>query len=439
MEKMNACLRAVPCLVDLDPIICLFTPSGFVMAAPTLDIAFVRSQFPAFSEPSLQGQAFFENAGGSFACLPVIERLSAYYRRLKVQPYYAYSASTEAGEWMDSAYRRMAEYLGVGPDEVHFGPSTSQNTYVLAQAMRKQLRPGDEIIVTNQDHEANSGVWRRLATDGVLLREWCVNPDSGTLALADLDVLLTSRTRLLAFTHCSNIIAHINPVAEITARARAVGAISVVDGVSYAPHGFPDVPTLGADIYLFSLYKTFGPHQGLMVMRPELVDRLGNEGHEFNGSHLRKRLVPAGPDHAQIAASAGIADYFDALDAHHGGGDVAHRPQRLRELLHVAEQPLLKRVLDELGAHPRLRLLGPVDVAQRTGTVAIVPSRRSPAGVAARLASAGVMAASGNFYAVRLLEALGIESASGVLRLSLAHYTTADEVEQLLTALDDAL
>ena len=273
-----------------------------------LDTAFVRSQFPAFAEPGLRDRAFFENAGGSYACQAVIDRLGEYYRRLKVQPYYPYAVSSEAGLWMDRSYERLAEYLGVGAESMHFGPSTSQNTYVLAQAIRKLLRPGDEIVVTNQDHEANSGVWRRLATDGVMLREWRVNPDSGALALSDLDGLLTPRTRLLAFPHCSNIVAQINPVAAITARARAVGAISVVDGVSYAPPGFPDVGDLGADIYLFSLYKTFGPHQGLMVVRPELLESLGNEGHYFNGAYMRKRLVPAGPDHAQVAAAGGIAD-----------------------------------------------------------------------------------------------------------------------------------
>ena len=404
-----------------------------------LDTAFVRSQFPAFAEPGLRDRAFFENAGGSYACQAVIDRLGEYYRRLKVQPYYPYAVSSEAGLWMDRSYERLAEYLGVGAESMHFGPSTSQNTYVLAQAIRKLLRPGDEIVVTNQDHEANSGVWRRLATDGVMLREWRVNPDSGALALSDLDGLLTPRTRLLAFPHCSNIVAQINPVAAITARARAVGAISVVDGVSYAPHGFPDVGDLGADIYLFSLYKTFGPHQGLMVVRPELLESLGNEGHYFNGAYMRKRLVPAGPDHAQVAAAGGIADYFDALDAHHHVGDAGGRPQRVRELLRTAEQALLARLLDYLGAHPALRLLGSRDASQRAATVAIVPSRRAPAEVAASLAAAGVMTAAGHFYAVRLLEALGIDPARGVLRMSFVHYTTAGEIERLIDALDRAL
>ena len=144
-----------------------------------LDLEFVRQQFPAFAESSLARHAFFENAGGSYACAPVVSRLTEYYRRLKVQPYYAFPASTEAGEWMDAARVRLAEYLGVTAQEVHFGPSTSQNTYVLAQALRAVLKPGDEIIVTNQDHEANSGCWRRLAAQGVIVREWRVDPQTG--------------------------------------------------------------------------------------------------------------------------------------------------------------------------------------------------------------------------------------------------------------------
>src|SRR5690242_2141211 len=144
-----------------------------------LDHAFVRARFPAFAESSLAGQAFFENAGGSYACGRVIELLAEYYRRLKVQPYYAFKASTEAGEWMDRARARLAEYLGVTSGEVHFGPSTSQNTYVLAQAARTLLSPGDEIIVTNQDHEANSGAWRRLAAAGMVIKEWRALSPSG--------------------------------------------------------------------------------------------------------------------------------------------------------------------------------------------------------------------------------------------------------------------
>jgi selenocysteine lyase/cysteine desulfurase len=406
------------------------------MVESRLDVDFVRRQFPAFAEPSLAGQAFFENAGGSYPCGQVVSRLNEYYRRLKVQPYYPYPASTEAGEWMDAARARLAEYLGVTSDEVHFGPSTSQNTYVLAQAFRTLLKPGDEIIVTDQDHEANSGAWRRLAAQGIVVKEWRVDRETGTLPLAALDPLLTERTRLLVFPHASNIVAHINPVAQITAKARAAGVITVVDGVAWAPHGLPDVPQLGADIYLFSLYKTYGTHQGLMVVRRKLMDQLGNEGHYFNAGELSRRLVPAGPDHAQIAAARGIAEYFDALDAHHATGDAGARPQRVRELLRHAETPLLGALLEYLQRRTDVRLLGPANAQERSATVSFVTHAADPSEVVKALARRGFMTGYGNFYAVRVLEAMGVDPTRGAVRISFLHYTSPAEVTALIEALD---
>lgn len=406
---------------------------------PRLDLEYVRRQFPAFAEPALRDEAFFENAGGSYTCWPVVRRLNEYYRRLKVQPYYAYDASAEAGAWLDAAHERLAGYLAVNVDEVHFGPSTSQNSYVLAQAFRKLLRPGDEIIVTNQDHEANVGAWRRLAEYGAVVKEWTVDAETGALDPAQLDVLLSERTRLLAVTHCSNVVGHINPIADFAARARAAGAITVVDGVAWAPHGLPNVRALGADIYLVSLYKTFGPHQGLMVVRKPLLDRLGHEGHFFLEASPRKRLVPAGPDHAQVAAARGIAEYFDGLDLHHGGGDPVGRPQRVRDLLREAELALLPRLLDYLSSRRDVRLLGPAHAGRRAATVSFVPRAIEPAEVAKRLAGHGIMAASGNFYAVRLLQALGVDPARGAVRLSFVHYNSTPEMDRLLRALERVL
>jgi selenocysteine lyase/cysteine desulfurase len=409
-------------------------------SASTLDPDFVRAQFPAFNEPTLEGQAFFENAGGSYACGAVIHRLHEYYRRLKVQPYYLFAASAEAGEWMDAARARLAEYLGVSSREVHFGPSTSQNTYVLAQAFRSVLRAGDEVIVTNQDHEANSGVWRRLASHGAIIREWRVDPGTGLLDVRELDELLSPRTRLVVFPHASNIVGHINPVRDIAGRAHAAGALTVVDGVSWAPHGLPDVRALNADIYLFSLYKTYGPHQGLMVLSPGLAEQLGNEGHYFNAHDPFKRLGPAGADHAQVAAARGIAEYFDALDAHqHPGADPAARPLRVREALRAAELPLLERLLEFLERRRDIRLLGPARAAERAATVAFVPHSIEPRELAQRLARRGFMIGYGDFYAVRLLEALGVDPARGAARLSFVHYTTAAEIEGLIEALEVSL
>ena len=243
----------------------------------TLDIDFVRAQFPAFSEPSLADLAFFENAGGSYTCRQVVDRLFRFYTQRKVQPYGPFEASHLAGAEMDEARVRLAAMLGVATDELSFGPSTSQNTYVLASAFGQMLQPGDAIVVTNQDHEANSGAWRRLSDRGVEVREWQIDPDTGHLDPSGLGDLLDEKVRLVAFPHCSNVVGEINDVAAICALVHQAGAVACVDGVSYAPHGLPDVGAMGADIYLFSAYKTYGPHQGIMVIRKELGMRLPNQ------------------------------------------------------------------------------------------------------------------------------------------------------------------
>lgn len=403
----------------------------------TLDIDFVRAQFPAFSEPGLQGQAFFENAGGSYTCKPVIDRLFRFYTQRKVQPYGPYEASRLAGEEMDEARTRLSAMLGVDGDELSFGPSTTQNTYVLAQAFRKWLKPGEAIVVTNQDHEANSGPWRRLQEDGIDIREWQINPETGSLDPADLENLLDDSVRLVCFPHCSNVVGEINPVTEITAIAHAAGAFVCVDGVSYAPHGFPNVGELGPDIYLFSAYKTYGPHQGCMVIRRNLGELLPNQAHYFNGGTLYKRFTPAGPDHAQIAACAGMADYMDMLCDHHSGpsGTAAERGAFAHDLMRAHEVTLLQPVLDAVKNRNAVRLIGPSDASARAPTVALALSGPAEP-VAAKLAEMGIMAGGGDFYANRALKALGVDEAQGVLRLSFTHYTSQAEIDQLLEVLE---
>ncbi|WP_273820643.1 aminotransferase class V-fold PLP-dependent enzyme [Pseudomonas asplenii] len=407
---------------------------------PALDLSFIRRQFPAFSEPSLQGQAFFDNAGGSYACQPVIDHLDRFYRRHKMQPYGAHPASRQGGEQMDRSHAEIAAYLGVSPEEVHLGPSSSQNTYVLAEAFANRLEAGDEIIVTNQDHEANNGVWRRLAKRGMVIREWQVDATTGSLDPSELQKLLSPRTRVVAFTHCSNILGEINPVREICEIVHAAGAQAVVDGVSYAGHGFPDVDALGADIYLFSLYKTFGPHLGAMVIRRPLMDWLGNQAHYFNEAYLAKWFVPAGPDHAQVAAASGVTTYFDQVHAHHfPAADRHERATSVRQLLRSAEAALLPPLLEFCAGDCRVRLLGPSDVRNKAATVSLQTLNASPREIAARLATRGIIAGAGHFYAVRLLQALDVDPQEGVLRLSFVHYTAAEEMQQLIQALDASL
>jgi selenocysteine lyase/cysteine desulfurase len=405
-----------------------------------LDPARLRALFPAFSEPSLSGQAFFENAGGSYTAQPVLDRLDHFYRATKVQPYGVYAASIEAGEAMNLAFERMAAAFNVSADWIHFGPSTSANTYILANAFAGWLNPGDAIVVTNQDHEANSGNWRRLARHGIEIREWSVDRQTGRLALSALDALLDEKVKLVAAPHCSNVVGEINPVAEIAARAHAVGSVLAVDGVSYAPHGIPDLQALGADIYMFSAYKVYGPHQGVMAIRPELAAALPNQGHYFNEAKSRYRLTPAGPDHAQIAASAGIADYLEQVSEIAGTAVDGTNPfRRAHAAMRAQEIALARPLLDYLRGRNDVRIIGPDDPELRAPTIALHHAQPGIE-IARRLAKHGIMASGGNFYAVRLLEALGIDpDKHGVLRLSFVHYTAPGEIEALIKALDAEL
>jgi selenocysteine lyase/cysteine desulfurase len=404
-----------------------------------LDSELIRAEFPAFREPSLEGWGFFENAGGSYTSQQVLNRLDHYYRATKVQPYGFYPASREAGAAMDLAHRRMAQALNVGMDWIHFGPSTSGNTYTLGNAFAGWLKPGDAIVVTNQDHEANSGVWRRLADRGFVIREWKVDPQTGHLDPAALDKLLDSKVRAVCFPHASNIVGEINPVREIVQKAKSFGAVTVVDGVSYAPHGLPDLLELGCDIYLFSVYKVYGPHQGVMAVRPSLASELPNQGHFFNDTQPRKRLVPAGPDHAQVAASAGVADYLERVAEIAGDKVEGANPfRKAHAAMRAQEIALLEPLMEFLRGRNNIRLIGPADATSRAPTIALGVNGLAIE-AADRLSRHKIMASGGHFYAYRLLEALGLNPGHGVLRLSFTHYTTPAEIQQLIEALDATL
>ena len=406
-----------------------------------LDLEFVRAQFPAFSEPSLQGWAFFENAGGSYPCKQFVDRLTEFYMKNKVQPYYPYPASIRAGEMMDASYRRMAEYLNVEASEIHFGPSTTQNVYVLANAMRPMWQEGDEIIVSCQDHEANAGAWRRLADRGMKVVEWHVDRESGLLDLDILKGLFSKRTKMVAFPHCSNVIGHINPVTEISRMAHAHGALSVVDGVAAAPHGFPDLKALGADIYLFSLYKTYGPHLGLMYVTKGLISKMQNQSHFFKEGITKNIITPAGPDHAQIGAVSGILDYFDAVHDHHFKEHAlpAQRNKAINGLFQAHEQILLHRLMDFLRSRNDLKIIGPSTAEGRAPTVSILPLNKSVDAVYETLTRHKLMLGKGDFYAVRPLKDMGVPRPPGVIRISFLHYTSLKEVGQLIAALQEAL
>lgn len=399
-----------------------------------LDVDFARGHFPQLAN----GWAFMENAGGSYVPRSVVDRTARYMSELQVQPNYGFAASVEATARLAAGKAVVASFLNADASELVIGPSTTMNIYVLAQALRSSLEPGDEIIVTNQDHEANSGAWRRLAEFGIAIREWRADPATGELSLARLDPLLSSRTRLIAMPHCSNIVGTINDVAAVALMARRHGALLAVDGVSYAPHRLPDVKALDVDFYYFSLYKTFGPHVGAMYIRKALFSRLTPQNHIFIKTPPAT-LNPGGQPHEFSAALVGIADYIEALDDHHFALPAAHlraRFDRIFTLFAGHEDRLAGRLLDGLAARPDIRVIGnPRADGSRAPTLSFAAAGQTAGAVAGHFFAHRVALGHGDFYALRLITALGLADQGGVVRVSLAHYNDDEDVDRFLAAL----
>ena len=409
-----------------------------------LDLDFVRSQFDQLNDaPDF---VFASNAGGSYVANQVNQLINHYNAHTRVQPYERYHSSAEAGEAMDRARNLWAQALNIGGDELTIGPSTSMNTYVMAQAIGATLKPGDEIVVTNQDHEANSGVWRRKAEEsGITMREWRVDPETGLLDPDELKTLINDNTRWVFFTHCSNIVGTANPVAELVSMIKANSSARVfVDAVAYAPHQICDMQQLGVDGYAFSLYKVFGPHQSLMYVKRELHDQLGPQCHYFNVGYGEKLFNPAGPQHCQVAACAGVIDYFKALHHHHYGETSDSLPKKMADihgLILAHENSLAAPILDYLSNSDKTRLIGKAHTNDndRAPTIAFTPTQQTSRAVAEKMQDGGIGTESGDFYAHRLVGDLGIDQDDGVVRVSLVHYGQASDVEKILSAMDKAL
>lgn len=399
-----------------------------------LDVGFARSQFP----PLNNGIAFLENAGGTYVPRQVVDRVTHYMSALQVQPAWGFATSAEASRLIEEGQALVAAYLNADADEVLVGPSTTVNVLVLAQAMRTLLSPGDEIIVTNQDHEANSGAWRRLENEGVVIREWPLDPVTAELDPGVLETLVGPRTRLIVMPHCSNVVGSFNDVAGAARIARAAGALIAVDGVAYAPHRLPDVKALDVDFYYFSLYKTFGPHVGAAYARRDVAGRLGPQNHFFL-TEAPKTLNPGGPSHEFTAALNGIADYFEALDEHHfalPANGLRARMERLYAMFAAHEDRLGQYLIDGLKAIPGVTIVGRQSMdGQRAPTVSFTVAGREAESVARILWDQGIAVGCGDFYARRCVEALGLLSQGGVIRASLAHYNDEGDVDRLLAVL----
>jgi cysteine desulfurase family protein (TIGR01976 family) len=411
----------------------------------SLEVNFVRRQYPVFQNRKTAEWAFFENAGGSYVPAQVIEKLYDFFRFNKVQPYGLYPSSIKAGEAMNDGYRCIAELLNAHEDEITLGPSTTLNFYVLAQAFRPGLKVGDEIIVTNQDHEANIGCWRRLSEFDVVVKEWRIDSESGELNIQDLKTLVTERTRLVCFTLCSNIVGTMNDVDAVTKIAHDVGALAIADGVSFAPHQIIDVNTQGVDFYLFSTYKTFGTHIGVMWGKKDVLETLTSQGHFFNADKPHYRLNPAGPLHAEIAALTGIGEYYDTLYENHFDETDLNRHERTIKIFNLFadhESRLADQLLETLRALSEVKIIGQQHAipGKRAATISFVPNNKKPSHIVKQLAKRKIAVRNGHFYAFRCVEALGIaDPEEGVVRISLVHYNTEDEVNRLSEALRSVL
>lgn len=406
----------------------------------TLDLDFIRAQYPANRWQS----PFFENAGGAFVPNSVITRMSGYMSEAQVQTGYPFTASVDASARVDLGQRSMARLIGAETEEVVLGPSTSMNIYVLAQALRPLWQEGDELIVSTLNHESNSGPWRRLAEFGLKIVEWPADPETGAINSDDLERLLSPRTKLVAFPQVSNITGDINDVEAITAACHEAGAMVCVDGVAYAPHRQVEVKRWNVDFYLFSFYKVFGPHLGLLYGRKDrMLETKGQYHYFFPEDDLAHKLNPAGPNHETIACLTGITDYLDLVSQHHGFDpqeDSTVAMAALFQMFAEHEQSLAQRFLDFIDSEPSIRLLGTRDssLTARVPTFSFQIDGIPCGAVTAALAKESICCGSGHFYAKRLLDSMNLVDQE-VVRCSMAHYTSKEDVDRLITSLSKQL
>ncbi|MDA0702149.1 MAG: aminotransferase class V-fold PLP-dependent enzyme [Proteobacteria bacterium] len=409
---------------------------------PVLDLDFVRGHFPLLAKNDF---VYADNAAGTLVPRSVAGRMAAFMTECQVQPNNPYPASELASARLTEAKRLMAEMINASPEEVVFGHSTTNNVYVLSHALRPLMREGDEVIVTNLDHEANNGAWRRLAETGITVKEWRLRPETGDLMIEDLDALLTERTRLVCVTHCSNVTGTVNDIAVIARRVHDAGALICADGVAYGPHGRIDVKALDVDIYLCSLYKIYGPHHALMYVRRDLMLKAKGQNHFFIGEDMiPAKLNVGGHDYEVVASATGIADYFDALHDHHFPGsnlDFHGRLGQVYGLFAAQEERLNAPMIDFLGSRPDIRVLGRLEKSRttRAPTFCFAVEGRDPAEIAAALGREGIGTTAGHFYAYRIIEALGHLDAGGVVRISLVHYNTEEDARRVAETLDRIL
>jgi cysteine desulfurase family protein (TIGR01976 family) len=401
-----------------------------------LDIDFVRSQFPSLQS----GVAFFDNAGGSQVLKPVADRVADYLLTTSVQLGASYDLSHKASERLVEARSKIARMINASrPAEVVLGPSTTVLMRFLAASMAKQFSPGDEIILTVFDHESNIGPWLTLEERGVSFKFWTVDKETLAIDLGELDRLMTPRTKMVCVTHTSNILGAITPIADVARFVHERGAKICVDAVAFAPHRAVDVTGWDVDYYVFSFYKTYGPHFAVLYGRYENLLELDGLYHYFYGKDkVPMKLEPGNTNYELAWGCTGIVDYLDQLGG--GSGDRKAIEQAF-DAIAIHEEVIGERLLAYLRNRNDVRIIGSrsANRATRVPTISFRVEGKSPASIVGRVDQDDIGIRFGDFHSRRLIEHLGLAEEGGVIRVSMVHYNTVDEVDRLIASLDRAL
>ncbi len=398
----------------------------------------IRDRFPSLN----RGTVFLENAGGSQVPGVVVERMREYMLSSYVQLGAGYELSQRATATVEEARGFVRLLFGGLNGQVVLGPSTSALLQMLADCYGRVLEPGAEIVVAECGHEANVGPWVRLERAGAKVRWWKVDPESCSSPVERLGELLNARTALVAFPHVSNLLGEIVDVRAVTQMAHAVGAKVVVDGVAYAPHRAMDVEAWGVDWYGFSTYKVYGPHMAALWGRREAMAELEGPNHFFVGrDDVPYKFELGGANHEGCAGLLGLREYI-ALIAGEADAEQLDRGgvERAFDVMTACELPVQARLIDYLRSRHDVKIIGPEDAgAGRVGTISFVHESRSSREITEVVDRSGIAIRHGHMYAHRLCTALGLDPDDGVVRVSLVHYNTVEEIERLIKVLDKAL
>jgi len=404
-----------------------------------LDIPWIREQFPGLSG----GFGFFDNAGGTQVAKHVGHRIQDYLFNTNVQLGASYTVSQESGKRVKESEELWAQAIHAQkPSEIVFGSSATALVQNMSRALVQLFQPGDEVIVTNMDHEANVGPWMEMEKSGVVVKVWKTNPETFALDLKDLEKLMTAKTRLVAFAHVSNILGMINPVKEITHFIHQRNVMVFVDGVAYAPHRAIDVQDWDVDFYVFSLYKVYGPHYSLLYGKHGLLEKLPGINHYFIAKHdIPYKLQPGNVNFELAYGSAGILTYLSDVYEHHFGNKSLGLPQQLEQVFSLIaghEEQLAQPLIDWLASRNDIRVIGTAkaDRKVRVPTISFVVNQRKSSEIPVPVDSENMGIRWGDFYARRLIKALNLSENDGVVRLSLVHYNSLQEVNKLVEVLD---